>query len=72
VVLGFSEANARQLVTRARGRLRGERRRRVGAAERRRLLDTFVAAAQTGDLASLERLLAAEIAEDGARERLAA
>jgi RNA polymerase sigma-70 factor, ECF subfamily len=71
-VLGLSEANARQIVTRARGRLRGERQRRVGAAEHRRLLDTFVAAAQTGDLASLERLLAGEIAEDGACERLAA
>jgi RNA polymerase sigma-70 factor (ECF subfamily) len=71
-VLGLSEANARQLVTRARGRLRGERRRRVGAAEHRRLLDTFVAAAQTGDLAPLERLLAAEIADDSSHERLAA
>ena len=71
-VLGLSEANARQLVTRARGRLHGERRRRVGAAEHRCLLDTFVAAAQTGDVASLERLLAAEVAEDGSREPLAA
>ena len=71
-LLGLSEANTRQLVTRARGRLRGERRRRVGAAEHRRLIDTFVAAAQTGDLASLERLLDGEIAEEGPRERLAA
>jgi RNA polymerase sigma-70 factor (ECF subfamily) len=71
-VLELSEANARQLVTRARGHLRGERRRCVGAAEHRRLLDTFVAAAQTGDLASLERLLAAEIAEEGSPERIAA
>ena len=71
-LLGLSEANARQIVTRARGRLRSERRRRVGAAEHRRLLDTFVAAAQTGELASLERLLAAQIAEDGADELLAA
>jgi RNA polymerase sigma-70 factor, ECF subfamily len=71
-LLGLSEANARQVVTRARVRLRGERRRRVGAAEHRRLLDTFVAAAQTGELASLERLLAAQIAEDGLGERLAA
>ena len=71
-VLGLSETNARQLVTRARGHLRGERRRRVGAAEHRCLLETFVAAARTGDLASLERLLAAEIAEDGSRGRLAA
>jgi RNA polymerase sigma-70 factor (ECF subfamily) len=71
-LLGLSEANARQIVTRARMRLRGERRRLVDAAEHRCLVDTFVAAAQTGDLASLERLLAAEIAEDGSRERLAA
>jgi RNA polymerase sigma-70 factor, ECF subfamily len=71
-VLGLSEPNARQLVTRARGRLRGERRRRVGVAEHRRLLDAFVAAAQTGDLASLERLLAAAIADERAPERLAA
>jgi RNA polymerase sigma-70 factor (ECF subfamily) len=71
-VLGLSEANARQVVTRARGRLRGERRRRVAASEHRCLLDTFVAAAQTGDLPSLERLLAAEIAEEGSYERIAA
>ena len=71
-VLGLSEANARQLVTRARGRLGAERRRPVGAAEHQRLLDAFVAAAQTGELASLERLLAAEIAEEGSHERLAA
>ena len=60
-VLGLSEANVRQLVTRARVRLCGERRRRVGVAEHRRLLDSFVGAAQTGDLAPLERLLVAEI-----------
>jgi RNA polymerase sigma-70 factor, ECF subfamily len=71
-VLGLSEANARQVVTRARARLRGEPGRRVRAAEHRRLLHAFGAAAHTGDLASLERLLAGEIAEDGSRERLAA
>ena len=71
-VLGLSEANARQLVTRARVRLRGGPRRRVGAAEHRRLLGTYVVAAQTGDLAPLERLLAGESAENGSRERLAA
>jgi RNA polymerase sigma-70 factor (ECF subfamily) len=71
-VLGLSEVNARQLVTRARGRLRGERRRHVSEAEHRHLLDTFVAAAQTGNLASLERVLVAEIVEEGSRERLAA
>jgi RNA polymerase sigma-70 factor, ECF subfamily len=57
-VLGLSEANARQLVTRARGRLGSERRRQADAGEHRRLLDAFVAATQTGDLAPLERLLA--------------
>jgi RNA polymerase sigma-70 factor (ECF subfamily) len=71
-VLGVSEANARQLVTRARDRLRGERRRHVSEAEHRHLLDTFVAAAQTGNLASLERVLVAAIVEEGSRERLAA
>jgi RNA polymerase sigma-70 factor, ECF subfamily len=59
-VLGLSEANARQLVTRARRRLCGDQCRPVDAAEHRRLLDAIVAAAQTGDLASLETLLAAE------------
>ena len=71
-VLGVNEANARQLVTRARGRLRGERRRHVSEAEHRHLLDAFVTAAQTGDLASLERVLVAELVEEGSRERLAA
>jgi RNA polymerase sigma factor (sigma-70 family) len=63
-VLGLSEANARQIVTRARRHLRGERLRRVGADEQRRLLDGFLAATQDGDLATLERLLVAEITGD--------
>jgi RNA polymerase sigma-70 factor (ECF subfamily) len=71
-VLRLSEPNARQLVSRARMRLGGERRRRVDPAEHRYLRDAFVAAAQTGELASLERLLAAHIADEGAHERLAA
>jgi len=58
-VLALSEANARQLVTRARLRLCGEHCRPVGAGEHQRLLDAFVAAARTGDLARLEQLLAA-------------
>ena len=61
-VLALSEANARQLVTRARRRLGGEYRRPVGSAEHQQLLDAFVVAAQTGDLATLERLLAADVA----------
>lgn len=59
-VLRLSEANARQLVTRARRRLSGERRRPAAADEHRRLLDAFVAAAQTGDLAPLEQVLAGD------------
>jgi RNA polymerase sigma-70 factor, ECF subfamily len=58
-VLALSEANARQLVTRARRRLGGEHRRPVGATQHQRLLDAFVTAARTGDLATLEQLLAA-------------
>jgi RNA polymerase sigma-70 factor, ECF subfamily len=58
-VLAVSEANARQLVTRARRRLCDEHRRPVGATEHQQLLDAFVAAAETGDLARLEQLLAA-------------
>src|SRR3954464_13043490 len=58
-VLATSEANARQLVTRARVRLAGEPRWQVGAAEQQRLIDAFAAAAQTGDLTTLEQLLAA-------------
>jgi RNA polymerase sigma-70 factor, ECF subfamily len=60
-VLRLSEANARQLATRARRRLSGEDRRPVGAREQRRLVEAFVAAAQTGDLATLEQLLAADV-----------
>ena len=58
-VVGLSEANARQLVTRARRRIAGEPRWTVDAAEHERLVDAFVAAAQSGDLARLEHLLAA-------------
>lgn len=62
-VLGLSEANARQVVTRARRRLSGQPRRPVAGAEQKRLVDVFVSAAQAGDLASLERLLSAKEAD---------
>jgi RNA polymerase sigma-70 factor, ECF subfamily len=71
-LLGLSEANTRQIGTRARVRLQGGRRRMVDATEHRHLVDTFVAAAQSGDLASLERLLTAEIAEEHFHTPLAA
>jgi RNA polymerase sigma-70 factor, ECF subfamily len=60
-VLATSEANARQLVTRARLRLAGERRRQASAAEQRSFIDAFVGATQTGDLTALEQLLAAHV-----------
>ena len=58
-VVGLSEANARQLVTRARRRIAGEARWAVDPAEHERLVGAFAAAAQSGDLARLEHLLAA-------------
>ena len=60
-VLATSEANARQLVTRARLHLASEPRRHVSAAEQRRFIDAFVNAAQAGDLTTLEQLLAAHV-----------
>jgi RNA polymerase sigma-70 factor, ECF subfamily len=59
--LRVSEANARQLASRARKHLVTERRAPVSAAKQRHLLEAFLAAAQVGDLASLERLLSADV-----------
>lgn len=56
-----SEAAARQLVSRARKHLTGERRREVEPSEQRRLLTAFVSAAKTGDLDQLERLFAEDV-----------
>ncbi|MEV6283967.1 RNA polymerase sigma-70 factor [Kribbella sp. NPDC051770] len=58
-VLETSEPNARQLNKRARAHLEKQRHLPVDAAEHRRLLDAFLAAARTGDLAQLEKMLAA-------------
>ncbi|WP_416968692.1 RNA polymerase sigma-70 factor [Streptomyces sp. 4F14] len=60
-ILETSEANARQLVTRARKHLAAERREPVGRAEHRRLLDVFLAAARAGDLAVLEEVLTEDV-----------
>ena len=60
-VLAVSEINARQLVTRARGRLTGDRRSAVIRGERQQLLQAFMHAAETGDLARLERTLVADM-----------
>nr|WP_126635984.1 RNA polymerase sigma-70 factor [Embleya hyalina] len=60
-ILETSEANTRQLVSRGRKHLAAERRERVGATDHRRLLEVFLAAAQKGDLAALENVLAADV-----------
>jgi len=57
-VVGVSEPNARQLVTRARRRMACESRWTVNVAEHARLVDAFVAAAHSGDVGRLERVLA--------------
>ncbi|MEV5172460.1 RNA polymerase sigma-70 factor [Streptomyces flaveolus] len=60
-ILETSEANARQLVSRARRHLSAERRERVTPAAHRRLLEVFLSAARTGDLSVLEDVLTADV-----------
>lgn len=59
-ILEIQEPHTRQLVTRARRHLSEQRQTPAPPAEQRRLLAAFLAAAQQGDLAGLESLLAAE------------
>ncbi|MFJ4834345.1 RNA polymerase sigma-70 factor [Streptomyces sp. NPDC088747] len=60
-ILDTSEANARQLVSRSRKHLAAERKESVSRAEHRRLLEVFLTAARTGDLATLEKVLAEDV-----------
>ncbi|MEU9380443.1 sigma-70 family RNA polymerase sigma factor [Streptomyces sp. NPDC048279] len=60
-ILQLSVVNVRQIVSRSRRRLTGEPRASVDALEHRRLLDAFVSAARTGDVASLESVLAPDV-----------
>jgi RNA polymerase sigma-70 factor, ECF subfamily len=60
-VVDISEANSRQLVTRARKRLAEGRRLSVDAAEQRRVVAAFSDAIAQRDLAGLEALLLADI-----------
>lgn len=60
-ILETSEANARQLARRARQRVDEGRRAAVDDAARDRLLQAFMAAAQRGDLAALEAVLAEDV-----------
>jgi len=60
-VLEISEANARQLASRARAHLDRERAAPVDPAEQQRLLAAFIEAAQNGDLEALEAVLAEDV-----------
>ncbi|MGW4906128.1 RNA polymerase sigma-70 factor [Streptomyces sp. NPDC004270] len=60
-IVETSEANARQLVSRARRRLAAERREPVDSAEHRRFLEVFLAAAQNGRLSALEEVLTEDV-----------
>jgi RNA polymerase sigma-70 factor (ECF subfamily) len=57
-VLQSTQPAVRQLVSRARKRIRAERRTEVSGGEQKKLLSAFVAAARSGDLGELEQLLA--------------
>jgi len=60
-ILRLGEANARQVVTRARHHVTSGRRIAASSTEQKRLLDSFVAAAQQGNVAGLEALLASDV-----------
>jgi RNA polymerase sigma-70 factor (ECF subfamily) len=60
-VLRVGEANARQLVTRARQHVAGGRRMCASSTEQKRLLDAFTAAARYGDVSGLECLFASGV-----------
>jgi len=57
-ILQSTEPAVRQLVSRARKRIRAERRTEVSGTQQRKLLTAFVAAARSGDLEALESMLA--------------
>jgi len=61
-ILQSTEPAVRQLVSRARKRVTGERRAPVSAAAQRELLTSFIAAARSGDMTALEQLFAVDVA----------
>ena len=69
-VLRLGEANARQVVTRARQHVANGRRRPANATEQRGLLDAFIAASRNGDVAALEGSLARRTDSQRATQRL--
>jgi RNA polymerase sigma factor (sigma-70 family) len=69
-VLRLEEANARQVVTRARQHVADGRRMPAHSTEQRRLLKAFIAAAHNGDVASLEGALCAGCRGVSTRQRV--
>jgi predicted RNA polymerase sigma factor len=61
-ILQSTEPAVRQLVSRARKHVAGERRTPASATAQRELLTRFIAAARSGDMAALERLFAVDVA----------
>jgi RNA polymerase sigma-70 factor (ECF subfamily) len=73
-ILGATEPAVRQLVSRARKHMASERHVPASKSQQRELLTTFIAAARTGDMQALERLLAADatnIADGNGRKQVA-
>lgn len=68
-ILQMEQANARQLVSRARRHIADGPRALVSSVERRRFLEAFISAAQKGDMAGLEGLFAEDVVSysDGGR-----
>jgi RNA polymerase sigma-70 factor (TIGR02957 family) len=60
-ILQTDETNVRQFVSRARKHIADGRRASVSPNEQRRLLEAFITAAQKGDMAALEGLLAEDV-----------
>lgn len=60
-IVQVKEANARQLVSRARKHISTSRREKTSPAEQKRLLEALVAAAQEGDVDALEQLFADDV-----------
>lgn len=73
-IVQSSEPATRQLVSRARKHLADARSRPAPAPEHKRLLSAFLTAAQSGDVAGLEKLFAADVVSysDGGGVKLAA
>jgi RNA polymerase sigma factor (sigma-70 family) len=68
--LRLEEANARQVVTRARQHLANGRKMSANSTEQRRLCGALIAAAQDGDVASLEETLCGGCRDVSTRQRV--